>query len=414
MQTKKIKVEIPKKLLPIFTTPKRYIVLSGGRGSGKSWAVAIYLILEALKSKKRILCTREIQKTIKDSVYKLLKDLIIKLGFEEFFLILRDEIKCKLTGSEFIFFGLRHNVNEIKSTEGIDLAWVEEAQSVSKESLEVLIPTIRKEGSKIIFTFNRETENDAVWVEFVKTKRDDVLHIHTTYKDNPFLPDVLKKEAEFDKEHDYKKYVHVWLGEPKQEGDDTILERAEVVKAINRGGISDDGAVEWGVDVARYGDDRTAIVKRKGYKMEYYKVLTKKGVNEIVNFLRVVAKKNDIIKVDSTGIGAGVVDYLKEYGYNVVGIDFGGRAKEKDKYENVITEMFFNFKEILDKVSLIEIDGLVDELAGRRYTITSSGRFKVEDKEHFKKRYGRSPDVADAVLLAFYEPKRAKLNVWSV
>lgn len=204
--------ELPEKLLFFLTNKKRYKVAYGGRGSGKSWAAARCLILLSLKSKIRVLCTRQLQTSIKDSVHKLLSDSIQSMGLGEAFEITRDTIRCIVTGSEFIFKGLQNQINEIKSSEGIDYCWVEEAQSVSAESWEVLIPTIRKEASEIWITFNPDREEDATFQRFIiKSPPDSIVQL-VNYYDNPWFPEVLRKEMEYDKEVDYGKYEHIWLG----------------------------------------------------------------------------------------------------------------------------------------------------------------------------------------------------------
>lgn len=203
--------EIPEKLLFLLNKQARYKVAYGGRGSGKSWSVARSLILLALKQKSRILCTRQLQTSIKDSVHKLLCDSIDALGFSKYFEVTRDSIRC-YNGSEFIFKGLQNQTNEIKSIEGIDYCWVEEAQSVSKDSWEILIPTIRKEGSEIWVTFNPDREEDATYQRFIKTPPPDSIVELVNYNDNPWFPDVLRREMDYDKEVDYGKYEHIWLG----------------------------------------------------------------------------------------------------------------------------------------------------------------------------------------------------------
>jgi len=139
----KEKIQIPKVFKDIFE-PKRYKILSGGRGSAKSESVARYLLICAMQRKERILCTREYQVSISDSVHRVLKDIIEQYELP-YFEITNNSIRNKSTGSEFIFKGLKHNINEIKSMQGITKVWIEEAQSISKQSLDVLIPTIRKE-----------------------------------------------------------------------------------------------------------------------------------------------------------------------------------------------------------------------------------------------------------------------------
>ena len=174
--------------------------------------MATFLILKSLEKKCRILCTREIQLSIKDSVWKLLNEKICENGWESLFKLTERSVVCIKTGSEFIFKGLHGNGQDIKSTEGIDYAWVEEAQSVSRNSLEILIPTIRREGSQIIFTYNPLFEEDPVHADYNLTDRDDVLKIEMNWRDNPWFPDVLKQDLEYDKRTNENKYLHIWEG----------------------------------------------------------------------------------------------------------------------------------------------------------------------------------------------------------
>jgi phage terminase large subunit len=201
---------------------KRYKVLFGGRGGQKSWAVADYLIARACQEKLRILCTRQIQKSIKDSVYKLLCDRIHALGLDAYFIILKEGI-YSVTGSEFIFKGLRDNINEVKSTEGIDICWVEEANKVSEESWAILIPTIRKENSEIIVTFNPELESDPAYQRFILHTPPDTAKEEVNYADNDFFPEVLRKEMEWCRKVDPDAYEHIWLGKLKGYSDALIF-----------------------------------------------------------------------------------------------------------------------------------------------------------------------------------------------
>lgn len=203
--------ELPEKLLFLLTEKARYKVAYGGRGSGKSWTVARCLILLSLKSKVRILCTRQLQTSIANSVHKLLSDSIQLLGLDSSFEITRDAIRGK-NGSEFFFKGIQNNINEIKSIEGIDYCWVEEAQSVSAESWEVLIPTIRKEDSEIWVTFNPDREEDATYQRFIKNTPPNAIVQLVNYNDNAWFPEVLKREMQYCKEVDFGKYEHIWLG----------------------------------------------------------------------------------------------------------------------------------------------------------------------------------------------------------
>jgi len=218
------------KFKPLFQ-PKRYKTFHGGRGGAKSWAAARALVIMAASMKLRILCTREVQNSIKDSVHKLLKDQIEMLGLNPWFRITNESI-TSASGSEFLFKGLRFDQLGIKSTEGVDICWVEEAQSVSSDSWAILIPTIRKEGSEIWVTFNPGEESDPTYQRFIVTPPDDSITVEVNYYDNPYLPDTLRKEMEYCKRVDYEAYEHIWLGKPKSISDSVIFRNRYRVEAF--------------------------------------------------------------------------------------------------------------------------------------------------------------------------------------
>lgn len=206
-----------RKAQQVIGSKARYKVLYGGRGAGKSYAIADALICKALYTKLRILCTREMQNSIRDSVHRLLVDRISALGFDDYFIIQRESIQSRI-GSEFIFKGLRHNISEIKSTEGLDLVWCEEAERISDDSWTVLIPTVRKDNSEIWLSFNPEDENSSTYKRFVKNPPPNCISAHMTYSDNKYFSESLRLEMEYDKRVDYEKYMHVWMGQVKKYG----------------------------------------------------------------------------------------------------------------------------------------------------------------------------------------------------
>lgn len=208
-----INIDIPKAFLGILK-PKRYKIYYGGRGGGKSHVIARYLLLSGMKKKSRFLCARELQGSIQDSVHKLLSDIISNdEGLRAFYTVQKATITGK-NGSEFLFKGLKHNITEIKSTEGVDKSWVEEAEKVSASSWETLIPTIRKEDSEIIVSFNTKNTTDPTYERFIKNANDDMLVRKVSWRDNPFFPEVLNKERLALKEIDEESYMHIWEGEP--------------------------------------------------------------------------------------------------------------------------------------------------------------------------------------------------------
>lgn len=204
-------VDIPEVFQDLFE-PRRYKIYYGGRGGAKSWGFADALLIMGTQKPLRILCARELQKSIADSVHKLLSDQISSLGLEEFYEVQKTTI-LGLNGTEFLFNGLKHNAREIKSTEGIDICWVEEAENVSDASWELLIPTVRKESSEIWISFNTKQPTDATYKRFIFEADDDSIIKKVSYKDNPFFPDVLEKERLKLKAKDPKAYEHVWEGE---------------------------------------------------------------------------------------------------------------------------------------------------------------------------------------------------------
>lgn len=191
--------------------PYRYKCFHGGRGSAKSWTFATCLILRAAGQPMRILCTRETMSSIRESVHQLLSDRIHALGMADQFIIGTASIRHD-NGSEFIFAGLRHNVSQIRSLEGIDVAWVEEAANISHSSWEVLIPTIRKDGSEIWISFNPVLETDATYERFVKHPQANSLVRHVSFKDNKWFPAELAREAAELKARDPDAFQHIYLG----------------------------------------------------------------------------------------------------------------------------------------------------------------------------------------------------------
>jgi phage terminase large subunit len=214
-----MKIQIPEKMIGILQ-PARYKVFYGGRGSGKSWTVAQYLIARAVQRPTRILCTREYQASIKDSVLKLLEDQINRMGLARLFDVQKTTIIC-VNGSQFIFEGLRHNTTKIKSMEGIHICWVEEAEKVSAESWDILIPTIRWEDqstgaySEIDVTFNPDSIDDPTYQRFIVHPQDDCMVQEVNYSDNPWFPEVLRREMEWMRKTDQPRFDHIWLGKPR-------------------------------------------------------------------------------------------------------------------------------------------------------------------------------------------------------
>lgn len=223
--------EFPEKLEFLFR-PARYKVAYGGRGGAKSWGFARALLLLGAHKSLRVLCGREIQKSIRDSVHQLLKDQISLLGLEGCYEVLEHEIRGRHNDTLFTFAGFKHNINNIKSAEGYDIVWFAEAQGSSKRTWEVLVPTIRKPGSEIWTDFNPDLDSDYVYKHFVLDPPPNAVVVKVNWSDNPWFPDVLDEERRAMLEKDPDAYQNVWEGFPRKYLDGAIYAN-ELRKAIS-------------------------------------------------------------------------------------------------------------------------------------------------------------------------------------
>lgn len=230
-----VKLELPEKL-GFLMDMHRYKVVYGGRGGGKSWSYADTLLTLGAGERLRILCAREIQRSIKDSVLKLLADRIEALGLGSFYQVLETEIRGR-NGTEFIFTGLAgHTVESIKSYEGIDVVWVEEAQTVQKRSWDILIPTIRAENSEIWISFNPDMDTDETWVRFIANPPPGAVVVKMNYSDNPWFPSVLEQERLHCQKTAPDDYDNIWEGKCRTVVAGAIYAR-EVIAMVEEGRI---------------------------------------------------------------------------------------------------------------------------------------------------------------------------------
>ena len=225
----------PEKLQSVFE-PHRYKICFGGRGGGRSWGFARAILVEGWQNPKRVLCTREIQRSIKDSVYQLLCDQIIELGLQAHYTIKADEIVGD-NGTRIFFAGLRQQeILNLKSVESVDICWVEEGQNVSARSWQVLIPTIRKPNSEIWVSFNPGLITDETYQRFIINTPHDAVLMELSYKDNPWFPPELEDERKHCKKYDPENYANIWDGKPRETVDGAIYHH-EVVASIHEGRI---------------------------------------------------------------------------------------------------------------------------------------------------------------------------------
>lgn len=406
METAKtVEVVLLDEFKELFNEKWRYIIFYGGRSSGKSQSVARALLVRGRQKKLRILCTREIQNTIKDSVHKLLKDIIDEFGFGDY-VVTENAIVNSVTGTEFIFKGLKHNITEIKSTEGIDICWIEEGQSITESSLDIITPTIRKPGSQIIITFNRFNELDPVYVKFVQKSPSNTFVAKVNFDRllaAGLLPDVIQQEIDDDLQYP-DLYAHKWLGEPIGQSEMGIISRTTTLEAMQRE-IEGDGQDIYAADIARMGKDRTVFWHRKGLKTIKFGIHTKLRTTQVCDQLEQFMEfnKEAEVKIDDTGVGGGVTDEMTKRGYNVKAINFGGVAQNKDKYPNWISEAWFHMAEVISEAQLPYESDLLMELTTRQWNQDTKGKRRVESKIEYKKRGFRSPDIADACIICYGE-----------
>ncbi len=403
--------QIPAVFKPLMTTKKRIKLYYGGRGGGKSYAFADSLLFLARTKKMFIVCLRELQSSMKESVHKLLCD---RIAFYELndYKILETRIENVVTGSVFIFKGLRdQDGQKIKSLEGADIAWVEEGQTISQKSWDILEPTIRKAGSEIWISMNREQENDPLWRSVAQNPDENTLVVQVNFSDNPFCPDELKALAAKCQRERPDDYAHIWLGAPVMQGNTKLIGLKEVLTAANGKIAASDSPLVIGVDIARFGDDATALCYRRGrwcYRMEtLHGADTVAVANKITHVIQTLCPAR--VFLDIGGQGAGVYDILVDRGFGKVvrGVFFGEKAIREERYLNRRAEMWDNVREWLAGALPVEIpndEALIGDLTSVHKKYDRRGRLQLEEKAEIKKRLGRSPDKGDALALTFAEP----------
>ena len=459
------KIQVPIKLQCLYR-PKRTKVLFGGRGGTKSWGIAEALVLIGASKTTRILCTRELQGSIKESVHKLLCDTVERLGLGHFYTITEKGIKGS-NGTEFFFEGLKANITKIKSIEGIDICWCEEAEAILERSWDVLIPTIRKKGSEVWISFNPADEMDATYQSYVLPylkkiqsqghyEDDSIVVTKITYWDNPwFKESELEAEMEKCKLLNYRKYLHVWEGECNADYADSIIKPEWVEAAIdshiklNFEGL---GIKVMGFDPADEGDDEKAIAIRRGSLVTGLEHWGEGDLDDAIKkAIKMAGKHNvDVFVYDSVGIGAGVKLALKrdKGGQDIPNEGFDGGAGVRDpdqKYEeesdnkhtfrNLRAQFWWYLRDRLEKTYLaVEKNHYIDpdELISLSSSLKDLSQLKSELCRVKRKRgvnsliqleskadmSGPSPNMADALVMCFanHPPRKAwgKLNYQKV
>lgn len=385
------------------------------------------------------------QNSISDSVIRLLDDTINREGYQAEFEVQRASIRHLITGSEFMFYGIKNNPTKIKSLEGIDICWIEEAEAVSKESWDILIPTIRKPGSEIWVSYNPKNILDDTHQRFVIAPPDDICLLTVNYSENPWFPDVLRLEMEECKRKDYDLYLHIWEGEPVADSDMAIIKPSWIAAAVDAHqqlGFDIAGEKRVGFDVADEGEDSNAITLRHGSVAIDVMEWDRGDVIESSNRVNLYAEQQqaDEIIYDSIGVGAGVKAQLGRIAkVNIQGFNAGGAVlypeseylsgkKNKDMFSNIKAQAWWHVRDRFYKTwrcvearkadpdctleykpdelislssDIKKLEYLKAELSRPWVDYDGNGKVKVESKKDMKKRGIPSPNMADSLIMAF-------------
>ena len=406
-------LQMPDKLRPFILkiNEHRYFLGEGGRGGGKSQAMARIILYLGEQRKLRIVCGREIQNSIAESVYSLFCDLIRSENLA--YNILSTRIEHKTTGTVINFRGFRQQgAFAIQGMEAIDICYIDEAQAITRQTLNVLIPTIRKDKAKIFFTMNRHMEHDPVY-EFCYGRKD-CCHVHINFDDNPFCTKALKDEAAACKAKSEADYAHIWMGEPLLQLEDNVFTYKEL-KATqpNPHTLSEGYGIRVaGFDVARYGDDKCAcvIVQQMGalhWEMIYQDQWDHKDLNYTSGRILTTANSQAVNRsvIDEDGIGGGPLDNIR-HGRGLeqfVGFKNLPLSYEKDKqYGNVRTREVYKLKEMVENGHIrITDEETIRELCTLKYKYDNYQRKILVSKDQMRKQFDiKSPNLADALVMA--------------
>lgn len=411
-------LDIPDKLLPLIEefNDYRFFKIDGGRVGAKSQSVGRFLLALAEMNFVRICCGREIQVNINESVYALLVDLIISYN-------LNWNVKAKLlehreTGSTFIFKGFREQGKlNIKGLEGIDILWIDEAQAITKPTLQVIIPTVRKKNSKLIFTMNRTLDDDAVQVEF--QPRKDCLSITINYYENKHCPYESKIEAENMKTTDIDSYNHIWLGQPLLNASNFVFPVRLIDHAKQRHDIINLSRIKNNIGVAvdpsgMGSDDNVFMGGNDGLPLEIYKKTIMSPTEKALKAVEICKRINGWwIVIDCDGIGADTflelqgfdqdflcgIQLIKFYGSSPSKISMTTSMKvNKPMYENMRAEAAFvaQKRAYAGLASLDPRDtSTIEELKKDIAFVNRQGLLQLVDKKDIKEQLKRSPGGAD-------------------
>lgn len=396
----------------LLSSDKRHRIIVGGRGKGASWSLARILLARGMAEQRFIVCVREVQKSIEHSVKKLLDDTIKDKNLQGFYRIKKYEIDG-INGTKFIFHGLQdYNADNIKSLEGADDCWVAEAQTISRRSINILRPTIRKDRSVIWWDFNPRYETDPIYVDYILNNDPHADVLWLNWKDNPWFTEALKMELEADYRRNEVEARHIWEGELRYAGDLYVCP-SQLVDMAMQNKILDVQTTDMvvGADIAHQGGDEIVFYKRHGKKIiDQYFSRYQDTITTVRHLKAFVLEKTIPINIDNGDIGKAVADILEQDGWIVNRINFGGTPVDTEHYQDCVTEMYFQLRDLLEYADIPNDEELRNQLIQRKYEYISGRKgyevVKIESKDKFKEHstaIHKSPDRADALVLAYYD-----------
>lgn len=376
-----------------------------------------------MASPRFIVCIREVQKSIEHSVKKLLDDTIKERGLGGFYKIKKYEIDG-VNGTKFIFHGLQdYNADNIKSLEGGDDFWIAEAQTISRRSINILRPTIRKPGSVAWWDFNPRYDTDPIYIDYILNDDPNAEVLWLNWRDNPWFTEGLKMELEADYRRNEQEAKHIWEGELRSAGDLYVCPSELVDIAIGnhiQHIQTEDMMV--GADIAHQGGDEIVFYKRHGLKVidKYFSQYQDQPTT--VRHLKAFTLEKEIpINIDNGDLGKGVADYLEQDGWLVNRINFGGKPVDDEHYYDCVTEMYFQLRDLLEQADIPNDEELRNQLVQRKYEYIGGRRgyevVKLESKDRFKEHctaIHKSPDRADALVLTYYDRKYGADKLFSL
>ncbi len=443
-------------LKEFWQTKSQVKILHGGRASSKTEDTAGFLIYLASTYKVKIACVRKFQKNIEQSVYSVIKKKVTKdENFKDKFIFTNNSIKT-INGSEFVFLGWERNTEQIKGLDNVDIMWVEEGETITRDQWAIIEPTIllRKETNMVIIVFNPNLVTDYVYKNFILNNKSNALVKSINYDNNPFLPESALKTIENKKEElDEEEFNHVYLGYPQAEGEDVFIKRAWVEACIDshiKLKIDVRGQKYIGYDIADSGEDACATVKRWGILTTEIKEWQAKEDELEESHTKVfndAVLSGASIYYDCIGVGASAGSRFKalniQNNQKVIYEKFDAGAKtknptyeympnrkNKDHFENLKSQSWQDIADRMKKTynavvkgaefqedDIISIssdvkylDKLITELTSPKRQDSKRGLVIVESKKDMKKRDIRSPNLADSFIMSYYSVNKRVLR----